>query len=222
MKDRISFLVRSLLWLAVTVPTMVLPLAAQSFEGSVSYAIRLSGKDAPALLVDEPPKKMDLHIKGPNYIVSLSGGRIARTMLFLSDSNETYIIDAANRRAFKNTYYLDTVKTSPTATATGEVVDVKGISCKEYLVEKPQTQEKIYYYVSDLYRVDPVLYLGKTDAKADFLTNGLDGRIPLRKVMKTPNLTTELDLIGVKAKTLEAENFQMPRGFVIKKRDPRI
>ena len=199
-------------------------LAAQgqtSFEGSVSYAIRVTGKDAQVFLENEPPKRMDVHIKGGNYIISLSGGRIGRTMLFIADSNETYIVDAANRRAFKETYYVDTVKTVPTAVATGNSVEIKGINCKEYLVEKPKTQEKIYYYVSDLYKVDPALYAGMTEAKADFLTKGLEGRIPLRKVMKTPMLTTELDLISVTKKVHAPENFQIPAGFKIKKRDPR-
>ncbi len=132
--------------------------AQGSFEGTVSYAIRVSGKDAQIFLENEPPKKMDLHVKEDNYIINLSGGRIARTLLFIGDSNETYIVDAANRRAFKETYYLDTVKTVPIAVATGKLLDVKGIACKEFLVDKPKTQEKIYYYVSDLYKVDPTLF----------------------------------------------------------------
>lgn len=195
--------------------------AQASFEGTLSYAIRVSGKEAQAFLQNEPPTKMDLHIKEGNYIINLSGGRIPRTMLFISDSNETYIVDAANRRAFKETYYVDTVKTVPTAIATGKTLDIKGIACKEYVVEKPQLQEKVYYYVNDQYRVDLSLYQGKTEAKTDFLTHGLEGRIPLRKVMKTALLTTELDLISVKKTTHAPENFRIPEGFKIKKRDPR-
>lgn len=221
MKNLASIFVKTLA--ALVFVAMASPkIAAQgSFEGSVSYAIRVTGKDAQAFLENEPPKKMDLHVKEGNFIISLTGGRIGRTMLFIADSNETYIVDAANRRAFKETYYLDTVKTVPTAVPTGKTVDVKGIACKEYLVDKPKLQEKIYYYVSDLYRVDLSLYDGKTEAKTDFLTNGLEGRIPLRKIMKTPTLTTELDLMSVKKTTHAPENFQIPEGFKIKKRDPR-
>jgi hypothetical protein len=221
MKNLASIFGKSLAVLALFALTYTYAKAQGSFEGSVSYAIRVTGKDAQAFLENEPPKKMDLHVKEGNFIISLSGGRIGRTMLFIADSNETYIIDAANRRAFKETYYLDTVKTVPTAVPTGKIVEIKGIPCKEYVVDKPKLQEKIYYYVNDQYRVDMALYGGKTEAKTDFLTNGLEGRIPLRKVMKTAYLTTELDLMSVKKTTHAPENFQIPAGFKIKKRDPR-
>jgi hypothetical protein len=203
---------------------MLLTLAVQaqgSFEGSISYAIRVSGKDAQSFLENDPPKKMDLHVKEDNYIINLSGGRIPRTLLFIGDSNETYIVDAANRRAFRETYYVDTVKTVPSAVATGKVVDIKGIACKEYVVDKPKIQEKVYYYVNDQYKVDMGLYVGMTEAKADFLTKGLEGCIPLRKVIKSPMLTTELDLMSVKKTTHAPENFLIPEGFKLKKRDPR-
>jgi hypothetical protein len=221
MKNLGSIIPKVLVLMALSF-SLYLKLGAQtSFEGTVSYAIRVSGKDAQAFLENEPPKKMDIHIKKGNYIISLSGGRIGRTMLFIADSNETYIIDAANRRAFKETYYLDTVKTVPTAVPTGKTVDIKGIACKEFLVDKPQTMEKVYYYVNDLYKVDLSLFAGKTEAKTDFLTKGLEGRIPLRKVMKTATLTTELDLMSVKKVVHDDENFKIPAGFKIKKRDPR-
>jgi hypothetical protein len=219
MKNLASIFPKLLVFIALVLPLTVQ--AQGSFEGSISYAIRVSGKDAQAFLENEPPKKMDMHIKEDNYIINLSGGRIPRTMLFIGDSNETYIIDAANRRAFMETYYVDTVKFVPSAVATGKVVDIKGISCKEYMVDKPKIQEKIFYYVNDQYKVDVALFAGKTEAKADFLTKGLDGRIPLRKVMKTPNITTELDLITITKKVHEPENFMIPKGIKVKKRDPR-
>jgi hypothetical protein len=161
MKNLASIFGKTLMALAILSSAFGFAIAQGSFEGSVSYAIRVTGKDAQAFLENEPPKKMDLHVKEGNFIISLSGGRIGRTMLFIADSNETYIIDAANRRAFKETYYLDTVKTVPTAIATGKTVEIKGIPCKEYVVDKPKLQEKIYYYVNDQYRVDMALYAGK-------------------------------------------------------------
>lgn len=220
MKNLASILPKALLFIALALGARTAQ-AQGSFEGSVSYAIRVTGKDAQVFLENEPPKKMDLHVKGGNYIINLSGGRIARTLLFIADSNETYIVDAANRRAFRETYFVDTVKVVPSAVATGKVVDIKGIACKEFVVDKPKIQEKVYYYVNDQYKVDLALYDGMTEAKADFLTKGLDGRIPLRKVIKTPTLTTELDLLVVKKTVHDAENFKIPEGFKLKKRDPR-
>ena len=221
MKNQISIFPKALLLITLIGGFKFLQAQGTSFEGSLSYAIRVSGKDAQSFLENEPPKKMDLHIKEDSYIINLSGGRIARTVLFVGDSNETYIVDAANRRAFKETYYVDTVKTVPSAVATGQVVDIKGIPCKEFVVNKPKIQEKVFYYINDQYKVDMTLYTGKTEAKADFMTKGLNGCIPLRKVMKTPSLTTELDLLSVKKTVHAPENFMVPTGFKIKKRDPR-
>jgi len=194
----------------------------KSFEGSISYSISLTGKAASDMMLNEPPKKMDLHIKDDNFILSLSGGRIPRTFLFIGDSSETYSIDMNNQKAYKNTYYRDTVTVVPVAKPTGKSVVVKGDTCQEYVLERPSAQETIYYYVVDKYRVDSKLYEGKKDAKADFLTPGLEGRIPLKKVIQTPNVTTEISLMSIKPKALDASNFQIPEGFVVKKRDPRL
>ena len=43
--------------------------AQNYFEGSVSYSITLSGDDANAVMENNPPKKMDLHIKKDNFII---------------------------------------------------------------------------------------------------------------------------------------------------------
>lgn len=196
--------------------------AQASFEGSLSYAIRLTGKQAQEFLVNEPATKMDVHIKADNFIINLSGGRIPRTFLFVGDSNHTYIVDAANRRAFLRTYYIpDSNAVVPTAKPTGNTKMINGTECQEYKVVKPKRKEIILYYVNDQYRVDPHLFEDKDEAKADFLTKGLDGRIPFMKIIKTPGLTTELELKLIKSRDLDIENFRIPHGFKIKKRDPR-
>lgn len=192
-----------------------------SFEGSVSYTIRLTGKAADELLTNEPPKKMDLHVKEDNFIINLSGGRIPRTFLFIGDSSETYIIDMGNRRAYKRTYFEDTVAVSPKAEPTGVTAEVKGHTCQEYKATYTDRKEIVLFYVTDEYRVDPALFEGKKDAKADFLVEGLEGRIPLKKVIKTPELVTEIELVSIKATTHDIANFRIPKGFILRKRDPR-
>lgn len=195
--------------------------AQESFEGSVSYVIRLTGKGAQDLMINEPPTKMDMHIKADNYIINLSGGRIPRTFLFIADSNETYVVDAANRRAFRRTYYEDTTSYVPQAVPTGQKANVKGYDCQEFKVTRTDRKEVILYYVSDQFRVDTTLFEGKKDAKADFLTEGLGGRIPLKKVIKTPDLTTEIELTSIKSIQHDDANFKIPEGFKIRMRDPR-
>ena len=204
--------------LCFLLPTLV---EAQSFQGSVKYSIRLSGKGAAVIMMNEPATKMDLHVSGGNYIMSLYGGRIPRTFLFIADSSETYSMDMVNRRAYRNTYYRDTSKIKHTAIATGKTMNIKGNICNEFEVKKPENGETVYYYVCDKYKVDLTPYAGKKDAKADFLTDGLEGRIPLRKVIKTAEIVTEIDMLSITVKELDKENFQIPANFIIRKRDPR-
>ena len=80
----------------------------------------------------------------------------------------------------------------------------------------------VEYYVSPLYRVDTSLYKGKEEAKADFLTPGLGGMIPLKKVMREKTLTTTLEYTKIEARHLPMENFRIPEGYQRKKRDHRL
>jgi hypothetical protein len=220
---RSAFITLSILAAAFTLCLTPMQSRAQetSFEGSVSYSIRLSGKGADALLAGEPPKKMEMHIKEDNFIINLSGGRIPRTFLFIGDSSETFIIDGGNRRAYRRTYFEDTAAVSPKAIPTGITTTIGGYPCEEYKAVYTDRKEIVLFYVTDKFRVDPALFAGKKDAKADFLTDGLQGRIPLRKIIKTPEVITEIDLISIKEVSHDIQNFRIPKGFTMRKRDPR-
>jgi len=195
---------------------------AQSFEGTVSYNVRVSGKDAKEYLVNNPPTGITMHVKEDNFIVKLTGGRIARTFLFVGDSNHTYIVDIPNKRYFRRTYFADTTDYVPIAKPTGKTVDVKGYSCQEYQAKRTDRKEIDLYYIHPDYKVDTSLYTDMDGAKADFLVPGLGGHIPLMKVIKTPNLVTSVELGAIKEDEFPLQAFRIPRGFSSKrKRDPR-
>lgn len=189
------------------------------FEGSLKYVIRLSGKSAADFAMSEPPKNLDMHIKDDNFIVQLYGGAKPKTFLFIGDSNHTYIIDAATKKAYYKDYFVDTVSVIPKAVPTGKSSYVGKELCVEYKVTKKD--EQTFYYVSDKYRVNLHKFDGKDEAKASFLTQGLEGRIPLKTVIKTPNLTTETVISVITPKALDAENFLIPSDFKLKPRDHR-
>lgn len=192
---------------------------AEPFEGSVRYTIRLSGKEAAELGELKPANRMDMHIRKDDFIIHLYGGQKPKTFLYIGDSNHTYIIDAANLRAFRKDYFVDTTTTVPVAVATGTTEMVKNYECKVYKVDRP---ERItYYYVNDDFRVNTDYFKDQDEAKANFLTEGLDGRIPLKTIIKEPGLTTEIELVSIEKKTLDKENFLIPASFKLKGRDPR-
>ncbi|MCB9235751.1 MAG: hypothetical protein H6581_29155 [Bacteroidia bacterium] len=197
--------------------------AQNFFEGSVTYNISITGKDAKGLLENEPAKKMDLHIKDDNFIINLYEARIPRTFLYIGDSNHTYIVDMASQVFYLRDYFQeDSTEAAPKAEKVQDSIQVKNEWCSVYRVVKPG-EAAILYYVTDKYRVDLKNYEGKdkNEAKADFLTPGLDGRIPLRKVIKQANLTITTEYSSITPKALGEANFKIPRGFKRKKRDPR-
>ncbi len=197
-------------------------LRGQSFEGTVKYSVRITGKSAQDYLKNEPPNGIIMHIKEDNFIVKLTGGRIARTFLFIGDSNHTYVVDIPGRRYFQRTYYEDTSGYKPVAAPTGKTVKVKGYDCQEYKVSRKDRKEISLYYVCDDFRVDTTLYSGLDGAKADFLVPGLGGRIPLMKVIKTPDMITSVELSYIREESFFPESFLIPEGFTNKrKRDPR-
>jgi hypothetical protein len=190
------------------------------FEGTMKFTIRLSGKMAADFAMSEPPKNLDMHIKEDNFIIQLYGGAKPKTFLFIGDSNHTYIVDAMNKRAYYRDYFQeDTTAGVPKAVPTGKTAMVGKELCTEYKVTKPG--EQIFYYVSDKYRINLNKYANKDDAKASFLTEGLDGRIPLKTIIKTPDLTTETVVNAIQPKALEIENFRIPSDFKLKPRDHR-
>lgn len=197
-------------------------LVGQSFEGTVSYNVRVTGKDAQDYLVNTPPTGITMHVKEDNFIVKLTGGRIARTFLFIGDSNHTYIVDIPNKRYFRRTYFADTTGYVPVAKPTGKTLKVKGYPCQEYQVKRRDRKEIDLFYINPDFKVDTTLYSDMDGAKADFLVPGLGGHIPLMKVIKTPTLVTSIELGAIKPDDFPIEAFRIPYGFSSKrKRDPR-
>ncbi len=190
-----------------------------SFEGTFYYNIRVSGKYASVFMEDLPPTKMDMTIKAPDFKIYESGGQKNKIFLFIADSSETYIIDPSKRVAFLRDYFVDTSGFVPLAKETGKTALVYGETCKEYLVKYPD--RNVFYYCVDKYRVDVSGIIGKKDAKANFLTNGLDGRIPLKSKTVTPELTIEVEVAKIELKKFDVAQFRIPEGYKVKKRDPR-
>lgn len=221
MKDR-SIIYPKAIFLLGMMLLLSLGLQGQSFEGTVKYNVRVTGKSAPDYLVNDPPNGIMMHIKEDNFIVKLTGGRIARTFLFIGDSNHTYVVDIPNKRYFQRTYFRDTSDYKPVVAPTGKTKKVQGYTCQEYKVNRTDRKEIDYFYVHDDFQVDTTLFTEHDGAKADFLVPGLGGRIPLMKVIKTPNLTTSVELALIKEEEFPLAAFRIPKGFSNKKkRDPR-
>ncbi|MCS7072922.1 MAG: hypothetical protein NZ108_00485 [Bacteroidia bacterium] len=192
------------------------------FEGVIVYRVELDGRDAQALLDANPNNQMELHLKDGDYIIKLLGGAFPSVRLFIGDSNRTYILDAANKRAFKkdrSKFIKNKDKVIPTAVPNGDSVKVAGVMCYGYKVEKPH--ETIIHYISPKYRANVALYANKKRADISFLTKGLDGCIPLKSIIKTPTLTTTVSATKIVPQKYETLMFRIPKTYQIRPYDYR-
>jgi hypothetical protein len=192
------------------------------FEGTIKYTIEYDGKAADALMLNKPVTRMDMHFKDNNFIIHTYEGQLPKTRLYIADSSEMYILDLSNNVAYRRDRLEDTSKviSPPHAKFTGDTAVVAGMKCLVYKVSKPK--EVTLYYVHDSIRINTALFKDKKDAQMNFLTHGLDGRIPLKTVRKTPEITITTSAVQVLPRKFKIDQFRIPAGTVIKPRDNRM
>lgn len=205
------------------------------FTGTFNFEVEYKGPAANFLKENEPNNKLQMHITDGSYIVNLMGGRHPKTFIFVPDSNFTYSMDVATKRAFRRSAHTDVArgKKLPKAEFTGKTVTLEGIGvqtgdtkvkqdieCQIYKCEKEDGL--FYFYVNEDYRTNRSLYRTKRGAQASFLISGLDGMIPLKTVKKTKDLTVTTYVKSIKAKEFNPIQFTIPPDFTVHKRDYRF
>lgn len=211
-----------LLYIFLLLTGVILQAQVPNFEGTIRYSVDITGSEADALMASKPCTKMDMHFKDNNFIIHTHEGQFPLTRIYIADSSELYILDMTNEVAYRRDKYEGKSQeiNPPKAVATGKTVMVMNIPCAEYRVQKKG--EYIFYYVNDQYRIDPDLFKGKKDAQVNFLTAGLNGRIPLKTVRKTSVLTVTTQATQIQPRKLDISQFRIPENFVIKPRDNRF
>ncbi len=177
------------------------------FEGSITYVVEYDGAMADFWRNNEVPRTMTIHIKDGNYIVHLYNSQFPTTMLYNNDSDQTYILDLANRRAFTKSK-IKIEEKPPKAVPTSDTLTVAGYFCKGYKVTKKD--ETVLYFVSDDIRVNLEYFKGKRNAKAFFLTEGLDGRIPLKMIRKFNRSTVITTAVKIQKRKYKPVQFTLP------------
>lgn len=211
-----------ILFISLVISALNSSAQVKNFEGTIKYNVEISGPDAHILEQNKPCTKMDMHFKDNNFIIHTYEGQFPVTRMYIADSSELYIVDALNEVAYRRDKLEDTSKVikPPKAVFTGDSALVNNLTCAIYRVQKKD--EYIFYYVHSDYRIDPALFEGKKDAQVNFLTIGLDGRIPLKTVRKTPNLTVTTTYTAIIPRKFEMGQFRIPKGFPVKPRDNRF
>lgn len=180
------------------------------FEGTITYTIRYWGVDEEFFRANGVPTKMTIHIKDGNYIIHLYDAQFPTTRLYIADSDKTYLLDLKNNRAFTK----EKVKhpsSPPMAYPINDSTMVLGEMCYAYRVEKEH--ERITYYVSNRYVINPAFFAGKKHAYAFFNTRGLNGKIPLKIIREWKGNVIEITAVSIKEQKFEPIQFTLPPGI---------
>lgn len=194
------------------------------FEGSISFKVEVTGQHAGTIKELNDIVQMTWHLKDDNYIIQQTPSVQAlqdpnrsaffTTRLFIGDSNQIYSMDLEGRRAFKKEKGINyKPEKPPVAEPLGDSLKIAGYMCYGYKVTKGQ--QNIFYYISPQLRMNTALFRGKTQAKISFLTQGLNGCIPLKTVIKTSGYTASVTAAKVAPMKLPKEEFSIPPGFTI-------
>jgi hypothetical protein len=192
------------------------------FEGTIEYDVRFSGPLSENLKTNEANNRLQMHLKGGDYIVNLIGGRYPKTFMYVNEKDVEFSIDANQRTAYVYSSHTDLnreTKDVPTARFSGKTAEVDGLSCEVFRMKKDDNL--FVFFVSDKYQVDLSQFEGKKRAKPFFLVEGLNGRIPLKILRKSEGLTVETKVAKITPREFAPEQFRLPEGFTIDKRDYR-
>lgn len=198
-------------------------LAQEFFEGALYFKVDTQGPQAEELKLNEPNKEMVMFLREGDYIVQLRGGRYPKTFLYINSEDMEYSVDAQANAAYRLSGHSDLkqeVKVTPLALPTGQQAEVMGVMCDIYRMQRDNAN--FLLYVSDQYRIDLSRYKGKENAKPLFLVQGLEGRIPLKTVKKEPGLTVSTTVVKIEPKPFSPDQFSLPPGTEIKRRDYRF
>jgi hypothetical protein len=203
------------------------------FEGLIEYKFSHTGSSSAEFNQLNAIENMTLILKDGDFIIHLYGPPppspppfdpenpkielpkqvFNSTRLFLADSNQMYSLDMKNKRLYMSDSYevqhKDTI--IPTAIPTGDSLKILKWMCYGYKVKK--NEEEITYYVTKKIKANMAFFPSQTKAKVNFLTEGLNGAIPLKTVRKHKNYTIYIQATSIKPQTLDKAEFDIPPGF---------
>lgn len=199
------------------------------FEGTLEYKVSVDGAEKQAILDNQPNNLMMMHVKKGNYIVNLAGGMYPKTFMFLADSSYEYSMDMKNKRAFRVSTFnhykpmwmrppaVETDKSEKITLKVGKVSQT--VDCKIYEVKTDTSFTQIW--VSDKFVANTSYYKEEKRAQANFLIQGLEGKIPLKTVKKEKGLITTITIATITPRKFEDNQFTIPADFDILRRDRR-
>lgn len=194
---------------------------ALSFEGTVKYSVKISGKEANKAS-GMMPSGYTILIKGNNSLIKTEGGMsmMMGDLLFSGNQQKSYLINHSQKTAFSlEGSSAKTEEEAPSVEKTEEKKVILGYNCTKYLLKEKEgaaTQTFIVWATKDL--ALPKSKTGSGVGFGSFSFEGIEG-LPLYVITQMGDLTMEITAINIEKKALPDGQFQLPANYAVKSFD---
>ena len=185
-------------------------------------AMMKGGNTGGSMLDNVAPKSMEMKLKGANSLTKILGGMMESEVLVQGAANKSYTLNRANK-----TYTTNAPENSADAdkykiTKTEEFAAIMGYKSRKYIVETLEIGQKINMMVWATTEIKDMsakqfskINMG---GKSGSFIEKLEG-IPMRiQVMLPGQGNMNMEVSAIKKEPLAANIFEIPAGFVEKKK----
>lgn len=185
-------------------------------------AMMKGGNTGGSMMDNVAPKSMEMKLKGSNSLTKILGGMMESEVLSLGAANKSYTLNRANK-----TYTTNPAENSADAdkykiTKTEEFATIIGYKARKYIVETTEKNQKINLSIWATTEIKDMTanQFSKINVggKNSSFMSKLEG-IPLKMQVVMPNQgSMNMEVSAIKKEALAASIFEIPSGFVEKKK----
>jgi hypothetical protein len=187
----------------------------QAFEGKIIYKVTCKSKNAQVSDLQMTAMmggRQEYYIKNGNY-KSVSNGTTVQWQLYINKENKMYSKLTNSESVFWNDASVNQDKIIKSEVNKG-VVTILGYKCDELVLTCASGVQK--YYFSAKVPVDYKKFVAhKAGNWADYTAKA--GALPLKTVVINEQFSMEMEATEVKAMTLSAAMFELPKGVKAEK-----
>lgn len=185
-------------------------------------AVMKGGNAGGSMIDNMAPKNMEIKIKGVNSLTKIIGGMMESEVLYVGNTNKSYTIDRANKRYTTNPSETANEADKYTVTKTEEFMTILGHKCRKYLVENNEKSQKTNFSVWTTTEIKDMntKQFSKINmaGKSGSFMEKLEG-VPMKiQVIMPGKGSMNMEVSLIKKETIAASVFEIPSGFVEKKK----
>lgn len=192
-------------------------MAQDGFEGSVTFNVKISGKEFDKYS-KAFPESITLKIKGHNMRGKTSGGQITSLMsgfIFDGDHKTAYVLSDAFQTAFKlkSADFNDDSKSHSTKfniSMTEETMNIVGYECRKYIAKDEEKKTEIEIWATDDFTISKPTNLA--NITGNIFLEGVDG-FPLKVITNQNETTMLVEVADLRKEPIDGSAFELPSGY---------